>query len=139
MPLQKYEKPPAAFDKSVDAGRLRMRQELVSGLDELARREAIQPRMRSVYAFIDAAKQEVIGNPLEFIQSRKLRRQPLALDVIEMQHRCMGRKAGPHRRNSVVIRPINQPDEAPPIRLVAQVRSDRLATGDDQRVDFRIR
>ena len=57
-----------------------------------------------------------------------------ALDPVQRQHSRVSSQTGPHRRTVVLLRPRQNAFKAGPVGLLAQIRGERLAAGDDQPV-----
>jgi len=70
--------------------------------------------------------------------ARAFRVEPLSLDTVEMQDRGMGGEARPYRRARIRFRPVDDPGELLPERLLGKGCGARLGAGYDQPVDLQM-
>src|SRR5260370_20185054 len=78
----------------------------------------------------------MVGQADAIEDSATLHRGPAPGDAIHVQKRRVRSQAGPHRRVSVVFRPLKDSRQAVPIWFGLQVRCPRLSTGNDETIEL---
>jgi hypothetical protein len=77
----------------------------------------------------------MVPDPDAFEQAGELVAERIPLDAVEVEHRSMGREAGPDCRDRVTCRPIDELYQCAPVRLISQGWCTRLCTCHDQAID----
>src|SRR5947199_358777 len=135
MALEKHEQALALLHERVGARRVRPREHPIAAGGQGLLGDVVPPRMRHPQAGRRAGGQGMIGDAhaLEDPEALVVERAPV--DAIEVQERGVRGQTGPDGGVGLLLGRLQDADQAPPVRLVPEVRRPRLGPGHDEAVE----
>src|SRR5437879_5122298 len=121
------------LDERVDAS-LRPREHAIAGRLERVLGNLVPPRVRHPKA-LSAGRELMIRHPRALEDAEALVTERLPADTVDVEDGRVRSQAGADSRERVLLGPLQNARQAPPVRLVRQVRRARLGPGHDEPVE----